>query len=858
MIRDPFYQDIISRLNKKIDSELFERCVADLLKVYHPTIVPIRGGCDRGMDGAISNGKGLPYPLVSTTQENVIGNLTKSLKSYVKKDGQRRKVIVATSQELSPTRRSNLEKRAAELGFTLIQTYTQSAIADLLYHSPEWCQELLNLTGEPPPLSVQPITRRLLIGESLIARKDYFAWLKDSQGDLLLVGVPGSGKTFLFHKFAKDGFGLFVISKDQAKIASGIRSQQPKALLIDDAHLNLDLIDNLRHLRSELRANYRIIANSWPGQQDEVVKALNISGPSIRKLELLTRDQIVDVIKSTGIIGPNRLVRELVNQADGKPGLAVTLCYLCLNDSLKEVALGDALSRDVRTTFEPLLGHEAITILASFAIGGDQGMSMVAVARNLGLTPLKVREVVTRLAGGGVLEETGHDTLSVRPVPLRFALVRDTFFCGATSLPSDDLINQAINIKDVTFTLIGSISRGAIIPKNIIESFVERCQTSDVWKAYCSLGTSECNWVLENHSNEFISIAGAALRVDPKKVIPMLLNEAIGDDRELHPNPQHPLRLIQDWVKAGEPGSGEAINRRKILLESTESWQSLKIEPKIVLQALQFVISPKFEVLESDPGSGSTFALKSGSVTFNEMLDIQSFWSRVIDIIKYSNVEDFKPIKEMIGSWAYPHFLKGNISENHIENMRSFAFKMIQDSILIFKNRPAFLHWAKKVSKNLDKEINISLDPQFEILYPEERLNDWKECKKEQIAAAINLSKIWSKGPPDLIIKKLIYFESEAKSIELRYPRLSSLVCKKIAESISSPEVWAKLLISKNADGDLIAPFLERILALDSPEKESILEICIRKHSLLPSILPLIIAIPNVPDKIFKKMEVKH
>ena len=46
MIRDQFYQDIISKLEEKIDSELFERCAADLLRAYHPTIVPIRGGCD--------------------------------------------------------------------------------------------------------------------------------------------------------------------------------------------------------------------------------------------------------------------------------------------------------------------------------------------------------------------------------------------------------------------------------------------------------------------------------------------------------------------------------------------------------------------------------------------------------------------------------------------------------------------------------------------------------------------------------------------------------------------------------------------------------------------------------------------
>lgn len=61
-----------------------------------------------------------------------------------------------------------------------------------------------------------------------------------------------------------------------------------------------------------------------------------------------------DSIKSTGIAGPVELIRKLVNQAEGRPGLAAALCHLCLKGDVCQIALGDALSRDIRKTFDGL------------------------------------------------------------------------------------------------------------------------------------------------------------------------------------------------------------------------------------------------------------------------------------------------------------------------------------------------------------------------------------------------------------------------------------------------------------------------------------------------------------------------
>jgi hypothetical protein len=156
MNRDPFYGQIIERLNGMLDPELFEQCAADLLRSAWPGLTPVRGGSDSGMDGAVGDGRGQPFPLITTTRDDVIGNFTRSLRSYMDDGGIRRRTVLATSRPLTARRRSNLFRRASDLGFTLLQIHDQAAFADLLYRAPRWCNELLNLPSTPPPLSKIP------------------------------------------------------------------------------------------------------------------------------------------------------------------------------------------------------------------------------------------------------------------------------------------------------------------------------------------------------------------------------------------------------------------------------------------------------------------------------------------------------------------------------------------------------------------------------------------------------------------------------------------------------------------------------------------------------------------------------
>jgi len=850
MIRDPFYRQIIECLEGPLDPELFEQCAADLLRVIYPTLVPIRGGSDSGMDGAIADGKGEPFPLVSTIGKDVSGNLKRNLKSYLQDGGLRRKVILATSQKLTPRRIRNLYKRANELGFTLVNVYTQEAMANLLYRSPEWCLELLNLTGAPAPLSVVPRTDRPLLSHALVGREADLAWLLDNDGDRLLVGQPGSGKTFLLHKLALKGDGLFVVSRDCTEIAAAIRSEQPEVLIVDDAQIDCELLKDLKQMREAIGAEFSIIASCWPGDQEMIAEALNLTAPHIRYLEPLTRPEIVEVVKATGIGGPNQLIREIVNQAEGRPGLAVTLTNLCLQGGVKEVAFGDALSRSFLKFFDTVAGQQASAILSAFSVGGDAGMSMSAVARVLDLNLVDVRQTVVKLATGGVIREIDQHYLSVRPAALRHVLVRDVFFTGATSLPIEPLLAQAPSLPQAARTLIGARAVGADIRQELLVGVLEEARSEDAWKAYAWLGRDETIWTLRNHPEKTVAIARPALHQAPETIIPLLLEAAVGDQRPLHSTPEHPLRLIEDWIHAGRPGTGQGFERREVLLQSAQDWLISGDDVNVGLRAFRSVLSPKFEYHTTDPGMGDKLTIHYGYPSMDEILAVQSLWSKVLEAIKTIEVVDWEPIRSMTEAWAYPGRVNVKVSLETSRKMHSFAGQMLRDIVSLAEDRPGVLHWTSQIAEHLDVQIEIPLDPAFETLYPVEDVEDWKAAKEQQVSAVHELANAWSKLDPVQVIERIVSIEHEAQSTGVKWPRWTPLLCVELAGDTMSPNAWIRAMIDADAAGDLVTPFLRRAVEIEEPGWIELAFACLERPTLRWVTISLVLTLSDPPENL--------
>lgn len=866
MIRDPFYRDIVDRLGDRLDPDLFERCVGDLLRDELPTLVPVRGGTDAGMDGAIAEGEGTAFPLVCTTAQDVIGNLTRSLDSYLRDGGSQRRVVLVTSQALTQRKRRNLEKRAEKKGFVLVQVYDQAAMADRLYRSPAWCRELLNLTGAPPALSAVPLTRRPLLGDVLVGREGDLAWLRELDGDRLLVGSPGSGKTFLLRKLALEGWGLFVTSDDSTEIAAALRAQRPGVVILDDAHLDVELVVKLRRIREEVDADFSIVATTWKGASDEVAEALNLTDADIHELRLLTRDEIVEVVHDSGVRSPVELVREIVDQAEGRPGLAVTLAYLCLRGGVREVALGNALRRSTVTAFERLVGEEAAQILAAFALGGDAGMLPTAVAGALETPRYRITSAVSRLAAGGVVDSVrrasvwsvagaeelaGERYLAVRPPNLRYALVRDVFFAGPTALPLQELIDTAPDVAEVARTLVRTAGYGAGVPFDLLTALLERAGSPDAWAEYAALGETEAIWVLNNHPEMTASVADVALERAPKVTIPRLLELAVGDNRPFNPFPEHPVRRLEGWVQVALPGGGQAVPRRELLVEMVDAWLSGGGDCDVGVRVLRMAMSPAFNDYIADPGSGKRVTFRRGLLLSDELSRLKELWPRVVELVERLEDAPWRYLFEVVHGWAYPGLhTGGNLPEELSEDLRAFAERMLADVVRVCHGHPGVLHKAAEYARELGWDLEITPDPEFETLFPVEELraDNWRTIQKQQISAVRELAAIWGDRTLLEVSERVARLEAAAEDVNKTYPRHTPVLCEEIAARAEHPLEWLRALLDNGVRPDLVIPFLSKAASSGEEGWEDVACECLGNSSLEFATISVVLTTPDSPS----------
>lgn len=821
MNNDPFYSKIVSRLSGKLDGDHFEHCAVDLIRPDFK-VVPVKGGSDAGMDGAVGDGHGEPFPLVCTTQKDVKANLEKSLRSYLKNKGKRRRVIVATSQRLTPQQQKKIYEAAQKMKFTIVQMYEQTAIADRLYHNSKWCKDLLRLTGNPPPLSIIPLSKRPFMGLETIGRSEDLKWIESTDGDLVISGQPGSGKTFLLHHLAKQGKGLFVVSPDRADLAEAIRDQEPSVLFVDDAHVNPNLLLDLQQIRKEVGAKFKIIATCWPKEHEAIVTQLGLSGRSLHELELLSRNEILELIRACGIYGPERLQYELINQAEGRPGLAVTLCHICWKGDLFEIELGTALTRDIGTFFDKTIGEQARYVLAGFAVGGNVGMTMQAIADYMKISNPEIMRIVAGLDSGGVLIETNRGTLSVRPPALREALLRDTFFNGAKSLPIIPLLDAVPSPPSALLTLLNAYRRQTKVPRDLLIQRLEAGGDAECWKSYAALGKDETDWVLENHPDRAMTIAEIALHTSSEAIIPALLDQAVGDERALNQHPSHPMRMLKTWVESAPLGTAEVVARRKTLIDAVLLWHEQTKNRNVTLHALSIALSPAFDDTNTDIGDGMKITMSFGSISDKDIEALKAEWPKILELIQKEKPTQWEPLLSVASDYFFGRDLRGQFTKATALETYKFGFQMIKDIAASAENHQGILHWAISTTKLKKRKIAAVLDPEFEVLFPP-RESFAKSTEERQGKAAKKLAAQWLKGNPSEIAKRYQLFCDQAQ-ITRTYPQYGRYVFYEIAQQTSDPYAWISALTDGRIQAEALDPFLWKIAKDKLGDWETILE----------------------------------
>lgn len=849
---DPLYTEITRRLNGRLDGLAFQRCAVALLRQWNSGITLVEGVTDGGMDGAVPDGAAEPYPLVVTTAVDCRRNLVTNLRSYIRSGGPRRKVAFATSRILDRTVRDRLQEKARGLGFVLVATFDQPYFAERLLSSPDWCRRLLDLDGRLPPLSVVPKSNRPDRGIALVGREADLGWLMETSEDSVLVGQPGAGKSFLLKQFARDGGGLFVVEDAESRILEGLRSQAPKALIVDDAHTNLGLLGTLCHLRQRTRRSFRIVASCWPGERDPVVAAITFSDCQVRDLDLLPRDQILDVIKLIGIHGPIPLLNELLTQAEGRPGLAATLADHVIRTGTEEVATAKALYRDIKKSVEQEIGREALPMLAAFSVGGGSGIPLSRVASHLMKSEAEIRGSVARLAAAGVVVVRSAGILAVTPEPLRHALIREDLYGAGIGVDFSELLASAPDWESATNALIGARARGAPVPAELLRSRMSACGHSDTWRHFVLLGREEAEWVLSDHPQQFPVVAEWALLSAPDKVIPTLLGRAVGDDRPTHSSPDHPLRILEDWIKRGYPGSDNALERRRELFRSVVRWTDEGGAHDVALRALCLTVSPLYEDSHMTPGSTLGVTLSCGLISEGHILYLDELWEKVFTAVRSLKARSWEPIISTVGHWMYARHGTYSAPKGLARKMRAFARRMVLSMVPTAASRPGLLRWIRSVSGNLRLGQKVVGHEEFETVFPISQRRSAHGVSKRDLARAQALIERWARDAHDAVVATLVEFDREASSVWRCWPSLLDYICGELANRTGEPAEWITALLARDASPHLIWRFVIKLLQRPGEPAGRVIGQLLRRDETRQLAVQGVLSSPSVSDGLFE------
>lgn len=866
-MRDPFYQKILAGLEvKPFHPDLFEKCVCDLLRDAFPSLVPIPGGSDAGMDGAIADGEAEAFPLVCTTAKNVIRNLTRSLDRYLEEKRPRRKVSLATSQALTPKRRSNLEKRAKEKGFVLVQIIERQGIADRLYESPRWCRELLGLAGTPPALSTVPKSRRPLLEIPLIGREADIEWLRTTSGDRLLAGAPGSGKTHLLRQLVDEGWGLFLKSDNRTEIADALRELQPEVVIIDDAHANLAALETLRDLSREPGHRFDIVATSWTGSRDQVSEALG-ARPQIRELPLLTRDQILEVFEHAGLKNlPTQVLRHLVDQASNKPGLAATLAYLALRGEWKDLLSGEALARSTLSIFQNLVGEESAQLLAAVSLGGDSGMALEDVGEYLEFSRGVTHRLAVDLAAGGVLAETSSNGLSVHPQPLRSALLRRFFFSEATpNLPYRPLFEKTPDRAKATAAIVDAIHAGAQICKSELRELITQYANRSTWRAYARLGEAEAKWVLESYTQhthlfprELTDIADEVLAKAPRAAIPKLLDLAASWRSAGEKRYERALGPLSSWIEEiTEFGPEEPLHRRRLLVRATTRFLKSRGDRQVGIEALLLALSPKLRRMSADPGAGSTVTLEQRLLSIEDLGTITDvFWPEILERLRPFDSAAWRAFRSALWPWTYPHAAApGADLEEHLSAMKAFARRALRDLAAEARDRPGLAAALRRLAREVDLDLPIARDIFFELLYPDpSEVTQTPSGPREHVQAIRELAELWARtinAPEAAAI--LHRYHQEAQYLSFAPPRHLHRLCQSLAAQVDAPEAWFEAFLAEELPQPALVPFLDQAVEKRRPGWEILLTRSLETPSLRWAAMTLILRDPAPPRELYEQ-----
>jgi hypothetical protein len=183
--------------------------------------------------------------------------------------------------------------------------------------------------------------------------------------------------------------------------------------------------------------------------------------------------------------------------------------------------------------------------------------------------------------------------------------------------------------------------------------------------------------------------------------------------------------------------------------------------------------------------------------------------------------------------------------------MHEFATRVVRDLAPLSQGSPGLQGDFARLAIEVDISLELTQDSTFLLLCPSRVSNDERAAQGEQVKA---LAAEWAQGDPEAIARQIAFYVKEAQ--KRSYPGFSNIweFCLTLAEEAHEPEEWFDAFLTQDLPGDLISPFLVRIVGDQREGWDSLLARCLNIDLFKWTAARLVLELENSPLSLFEKV----
>ena len=654
-------------LEQGVDPDVFERAACALLEDKYQWLSCIEAGKDFGRDadiyGIVSGDSESRGRLLATTGA-VLSNLKRSHKSWIRRqtEGEFRvdALVVASPNALTASVRRDVEDYCRDRELPLPHFYGRRWLVNALLKNPYWRETLTGVKGRIE--AIVP-ARLLILDPPLIGRETLLTEIQDlvdGRCDLVLEGVPGVGKSRLVLAIDESIYVVQPLAKDH--LIDDLLALTPTVIAVDDAHLHGEMLSELARIRTQEGLKFTIIATTWPHGAADTASRL----PGSRRVTVdpLPKNLMDQLIRNRGVQSVH--ARHVVlNQAEGRPGWAMTLCDALISRDGDRVLSGEVLLehavRCVRAVSDSELTVDALACVAALNGASFEDLETVGnVQKRAGVT---VISAMNSVATSGLIE-LRHNMWHLQP-SLRAPIVAHWFFGPQRRQNWDGLLRhfhdrhadltssmleaayaaKAVHIRGAAWDWARSLPPPAEWDEqtiHLVQTFGLTDREAADWAAAAAriiLATPEepevSPWGTVHYP---LTIAAKdILRSCVKawfneEAVHGLLDLTVGD---VDNHSEHPLKVLGDMAHHLDPDRGTLFEIRPMLVRYATSWIT-QMAPDAqrwatYCEVLRSAFSPSVEGTWLDPAQLHAIAIANAVETAEHLGDLIALWPSAVE-----------------------------------------------------------------------------------------------------------------------------------------------------------------------------------------------------------------------------------